>query len=129
MLLRRMPGRPTIVMHQANERTEDLNLKNLEQSLEERTQRVGSLTTMEERDARLRSLERTLKNDKNGWRYESGGGSVSGDYRRPEFCRRPRWILAAGIEKRMFAQRCKLRFGLAASMNNASASPSNVRVP
>ena len=49
------------------------NLKNLEQSLEERTQRVGSLTTMEERDARLRSLERTLKNDKNGWRYESGG--------------------------------------------------------
>lgn len=84
---------------------------------------------MEERDARLRSLERTLKNDKNGWRYESGGKKAYRGIIGGLVLPAPALDSAAGIEKRMFAQRCKLRFGLAASMNNASASPSNVRVP
>ena len=51
-----------MVMHQTLTKELKTNLKNLEQSLEERTQRIVSLeATMEERNRRLLALERAFK--------------------------------------------------------------------
>ena len=57
-----LAGLRTMVMHQTLTKELKTDLKNLEQSLEERTQRIVSLeATMEERNRRLLALERAFK--------------------------------------------------------------------
>ena len=57
-----LAGLRTMVMHQTLTKELKTDLKNLEQALEERTQRILSLeSTMEERNSRLRALEQTVE--------------------------------------------------------------------